>query len=121
MTPTILWALLSVIVIVIVVAAVAIVVARSFTASRARVETLHVLAESASGLSLACRLEGHVYRKVDTSYHCATCGSQVDRAEGARYVLNEARRGGDIAAIVEPDQVPLIESGMRAEHHPRVS
>lgn len=117
MTPTILWVLLSVVVI----AAVAIVVARSITASRARDETLRVSAESVRGLSLACRLDGHVYRRENTSYGCVTCGSQVDRVEGARYVLNEARRGGDVAAIVTPDQVPLSESRMRAEHPPRAS
>jgi len=117
MTPTILWALLSVIVI----TAVAIVIARSMKASRAKAERLRVLAESVRGLSLACRLDGHVYRKADTGYQCATCGSQLDRVEGKRYVLNEARRRGDIAAIVKPDQVPLSESGMSTEHPPRAS
>ena len=114
MTPAIPWALLSVIVI-------AIVVARSIAAGRARAEALRVLAESLRGLSLACRLDGHVYREDDTGYQCATCGHQVDRDEGARYVLNEARRRGDIAAIVTPGQVSLSESGMSTEHPPRTS
>lgn len=117
MTPAILWALLSVIVI----AAIAIVVARSIAAGRARAEALRVLAESVRGLSLACRLDGHFYREDDTGYQCATCGHQVDRDEGARYVLNEARRRGDIPAIVTPDQVLLSESGMSTEHPPRTS
>ena len=117
MTPAILWALLSVMVI----AAIAIVVARSIAAGRARVETARVLPESVRGLSRACRFDGHVYREDDHGYQCATCGHQVDRVEGARYVLNEARRSGDVAAIVKPDQVPLSESGMNAEHPQRTS
>lgn len=94
MTPAILWVLLSVIVI----AAIAIVVARSIAVGRARAEAAHVLAESVRGLSLACRLDGHVYREADTGFQCATCGSQLDRVEGKRYLLNEARRRGAIAA-----------------------
>ena len=117
MTPTILWALLSVIVI----TAVAIVIARSMKASRAKAERLRVLAESVRGLSLACRLDGHVYREDDHGFQCATCGSQVDRVEGARYVLNEALRRGDIAAIVTPSQASLSESGMSIEHPQRTS
>jgi hypothetical protein len=117
MTPTILWALL----LVTAIAVIGTVKARSMTASRAKAETLRVLAESVRGLSLACRLDGHVYREVDTGYQCANCSGQVDRMEGARYVFNEARRGGDVAAIVKPDQVPLSESGMSTEHPPRTS
>jgi len=117
MTTPILWALLSVIVI----AAIAIVVARSIAASSARVETARLLAESVRGLSLACRLDGHAYREDDHGYQCVTCGSQVDRVEGARYALNEARRRGDIAAIVTLDQVSLSESGMSTEHPQRTS
>ena len=113
--PTILWALLLVTVIVVIV----IVVARSMSAGRARAETLRVLAESVRGLSLACRLDGHVYRKAGTGYQSATCGSQLDRVEGKRYVLNEDRRGGGIAAIVRPDQFPLSESGQRTERPTR--
>jgi hypothetical protein len=117
MTLAILWALLSVIVI----AAIAIVVARFITAGRARAETLRALAESVRGLSLACRLDGHVYREDDTGYQCATCGSQVDRVEGERYLLNEAARHRDIAAHTTPNQVSLSESGMSTEHPPRAS
>ena len=117
MTPTILSAFL----LVSVIAVIGTVIARFIAASRAKAETLRVLAESARGLSLACRLDGHVYREGGAGYQCASCGSELDRVEGARYVLNEARRSGEVTAIVKPDHVPLSESGMSAEHSPQAS
>ncbi len=113
MTPAILWALPSVIVV------AAIVVARLITTRRARAAKLHALAETVRGLSLLCRLDGHVYREDGTGYQCGTCGSRVDRVEGARHVSNEAARRRDIAAHTTPDQVSLGESGISTERPSR--